>query len=62
MKSTIKQNLNPISVANQAICWVKYNPCCCCGLEHSCGVKYKGTCPVFIKLKTAFSNIKELIE
>lgn len=62
MKKLLKNDKNVTSVVNQAIQLVKYNPCCCCGLENCCGVKYKGTCPVFVKLKSAFYSVKEFNE
>lgn len=49
---------------NQAIRYVRYNPCCICSYEdsrtHECraGVKYKSTCRVFRSLKTEVLKLR----
>lgn len=50
---------NPIQVANQAIKFVKGNPCCICSCESFCDVKYKGTCNVWRELKSRLLDVKE---
>lgn len=53
---------------NQAIRYAISNPCCICSYEnqrtHECyaGVKYKGTCPVFSKLKSELLKMREVEE
>lgn len=52
---------------NQAIRYVKSDPCCICSYEckdGSCrvGVKYKGTCKVYLQLKSRLSVISEMEE
>ena len=53
---------------NQAIRYVKSNPCCLCSYEnartHECraGVKYKGTCKVYRTLKCKMHSIQEIEE
>lgn len=54
-------------VVNTAILYVKSYPCAICGLErkdHSCqmGVKYRGTCSVFRKLKIELLKMREVKE
>ena len=50
---------DPIKVANQAIRFVKNNPCCICSQESFCDVRYKGTCKVWRELKLRLLDIKE---
>lgn len=51
---------------NQAIRYAIWNPCCICSYEnskmHECraGIKYKGTCPVFQKLKAELLKMREM--
>lgn len=51
---------------NQAIRYAISNPCCICSYEnqktHECyaGVKYKGTCKVFMALKGQLLKMREL--
>ena len=51
---------------NQAIRYAISNPCCICSYEnqrtHECiaGVKYKGTCHVFLKLKGELLKMREM--
>lgn len=53
---------------NQAIRYIKYNPCAICSYEnartHECraGVKYKGTCKVFQKLRGEMARLREVQE
>lgn len=51
---------NHIEIANQAIRWLKQNPCVICREEQMCDIKYKGTCPVWRDLTVAFYNIREV--
>jgi len=44
---------------NQAIRFVKSNPCCICSNESFCGVKYKGTCKVWRGLKLKLLAVSE---
>ena len=51
---------------NQAIQYVKSDPCCICsygdGVTGKChaGVKYKGVCPVRMQLKARLFIVKEM--
>ena len=51
---------------NQAIRYAISNPCCICSYENTrtgecfAGVKYKGTCPVFSKLKCELLKMREV--
>lgn len=53
-------------IVNAALSFVKSYPCAICGLEnskdHSCaaGVRYRGTCPVFRKLKIELLKTREV--
>ncbi len=53
------KNKSSIEIANQAIKYVKGNPCCICSQESFCEVKYKGTCKVYIALKCKLTHIQE---
>ena len=50
---------NSIEIANQAIKYVKNNPCCICSQESFCKVKYRGTCKVYIALKCKLMQTPE---
>lgn len=51
---------NHIEIANQAIRWLKQTPCAICREEQMCNITYKGTCPVWRDLKSAFYDVKEM--
>lgn len=53
------KNENSTETANQAIKYVKSNPCCICSKESFCKVKYKGTCKVHIALKCKLMQTPE---
>ena len=36
---------------NQALSYVRSNPCCICSYEGLCGIKYKGVCKVARQLR-----------
>jgi hypothetical protein len=55
---TLKEE-NSIEIANQAIKYVKGNPCCICSQKSFCKVKYKGTCKVYIALKCKLMKTPE---
>lgn len=57
--------MNKVNVArtvNQAIDYVRSNPCCICSCESYCGVKYKGTCKICRRLKIALLGAKKMEE
>lgn len=45
---------------NQAIRFIKSSPCHICSCYSICTVKYKGTCSIFRKLKTALLTLREV--
>ena len=57
-----KYKVDVANVTNQAIRYVKSNPCCI----RSCGdfrpIKYKGTCKIWINLKSALFAVEEVKE
>lgn len=59
-----KISVDTVETSDQAIRWVRSNPCCICSYEnsktHECyaGVKYKGTCKVFQMLKTELLKLR----
>ena len=50
---------NSIKIANQAIKYVKSNPCSICSQESFCKVKYKGTCKIYIALECKLMQTPE---
>ena len=61
----MKINKIKIDVAlttNQAIRFVKSNPCHICSCESFCNIKYKGTCPIWVNLKSALIDVQEVKE
>jgi hypothetical protein len=46
-------------IVNQAIRFVKSNPCCICSNESFCDVKYKSTCKVWRVLKSKLLDVSE---
>lgn len=46
-------------IVNQAIRFVKSNPCCICSNESFCEIKYKGTCKVWRDLKSKLLVVSE---
>lgn len=49
-----------VETTNQAIRFIKSNPCAICSCEVFCTIKYKGTCQIWKNLKVAFVNVKEV--
>lgn len=62
MNKQLKNKEMVNNITNQAIRYLKSNPCCCCSVERWCDVAYKGTCPIFKELKSRFSKIEEIDE
>ena len=54
----MKEN-DPSKIVNQAIRFVKSNPCCICSQESFCTVKYKGACKVWRELKSKILVVSE---
>ena len=54
--------VNVVRTVNQAIDYVRSNPCCICSCERFCGVKYKGTCKIRRRLKIALLGAKKMEE
>lgn len=50
---------NTTQTVNQAIRFVKSNPCCICSRESFCEIKYKGTCKVWRELKSKLYVVSE---
>ncbi len=46
-------------IVNQAVRWLKSNPCCICSCESYCDIKYKGTCKVWRELKAKLLAVSE---
>lgn len=61
-----RKKINVVKTVNQAIRFAQSHPCHLCSLqdpeEHRCiaGVKYKGTCKVFIALKCELLKMREM--
>ena len=55
-----KYKVDVADSTNQAIRFVKSNPCCICSCENFCPIKYKGTCKIWINLKSALVDVKEV--
>lgn len=51
---------NVDNTVSQAARLVKSNPCCICEGEGWCGVKYKGTCKIYMELKCRLAGVKEV--
>ena len=60
LKKGLQENVD--ETVSLAIRFVKLNPCCICGGEGWCGVKYKGTCPIYRELKSRLCILKEATE
>lgn len=54
------KNVNVTATVNQAIDYVRSNPCCICSCEGWCGVKYKGTCKIRRQLRIALYSAKKM--
>ena len=57
-----KYKVDVADETNQAIRFVKSNPCCICSCENFCPIKYKGTCKIWINLKSALFAVEEVNE
>lgn len=57
-----KYKVDVADETNQAIRFVKSNPCCICSCENFCPIKYKGTCKIWINLKSALFAVEEVKE
>ncbi len=56
------RKVNVAKTVNQAIDYVRSNPCCICSCEGFCGVKYKGTCRIGRQLRIALYSAKKMEE
>ena len=61
MNRKLKQQ-DPARIANQAVRYVKSNPCCICSWEGACGVKYKGTCQIARFIRFSLYSGQEIKE
>ena len=57
-----KYKVDVANATNQAIRFVKSNPCCICSCENFCPIKYKGTCKIWVNLKSALFAVEEVNE
>lgn len=57
-----KHKIDVIDTTNQAIRFVKANPCGICSCESFCNIKYKGTCLIWVNLKSALIDVQEVKE
>ena len=57
-----KYKVDVADSTNQAIRYIKSNPCCICSCENFCPIKYKGTCKIWINLKSALFAVEEVNE
>lgn len=57
-----KYKVDVADETNQAIRFVKSNPCCICSCENFCPIKYKGTCKIWVNLKSALFAVEEVKE
>lgn len=62
-----KMKINKIKIdvanaTNQAIRFVKSNPCHICSCKSFCNIKYKGTCQIWKNLKAALIDVQEVKE
>lgn len=55
----VMKKVNVADTVNQAIDYVRSNPCCICSCESFCGVKYKGTCRIARRLRMALYYAKK---
>ena len=58
-----KEYVRPTDIektANQALLKVKADPCCICGYEGICGIKYKGVCKVARLLRIKVQRAVEM--
>lgn len=56
------KSINVARTVNQAIDYVRSNPCCICSCEAFCGVRYKGTCKIRRRLRIALLGAKKMEE
>lgn len=56
------KSINVARTVNQAIDYVRSNPCCICSCESFCGVKYKGTCKIARKIRLCLWAAKDRAE
>lgn len=56
--SKTKKAVDVNFTVNMAINYVKSNPCCICSYEDCCEIKYKGTCPIWRKLKLQLFELR----
>lgn len=59
LNSKSKSKVDADYTAEQAIKYVKSNPCCICSYEPCCEIKYKGTCPIWRKLIIRLLALRE---
>lgn len=57
-----KIKIDVVSTTNQAIRFVKSNPCHICSCESFCNIKHKGTCQIWKNLKAALIDVQEVEE
>ena len=57
-----KYKVDVADETNQAIRYVKSNPCCICSCENFCPIKYNGTCKIWVNLKSALFAVDEVKE
>ena len=55
-----KYKVDVADETNQAIRFVKSNPCCICSCENFCPIEYKGTCKIWVNPKSALVDVKEV--
>lgn len=55
-----KYKVDVADETNQAIRFVKSNPCCIFSCENFYPIKYKGTCKIWVNLKSALVDVKEV--
>lgn len=58
----VMKKVNVAKTVNQAIDYVRSNPCCICSCESFCGVKYKGTCKIARKIRLCLYAAKDRAE
>lgn len=57
-----KIKIDVVNTTNQAIRFVKSNPCHICSCKSFCNIKYKGTCQIWKNLKAALIDVQEVEE
>ena len=55
-----KSKIDVPGTVNMAIGFLKGYPCAICQFEKLCGIKYKGTCPVWKELKVRLHNVEKM--